>query len=390
MQVRIDLDREYGIVLEGGGARGAYQVGAWKALREAGVKIKGIAGASVGALNGALMCMDELEKAEQIWGNLTYSDVMNIDNSLMEQFHELGQDVFRTKQLVKGLRELGENAVKIVREGGFDITPLRGLLRESVDEDRIRNSDRELYVTTFSVDEKKEIVLDVKRAPEGEMADALMASAYFPAFRNEKLGGKRYMDGGSLNNVPVNVLLERDYRDIIVIRIYGFGFDTEKVLTIPEGVSVSHIAPRQDLGGILEFNKKRISRNMQLGYLDAQRFLYGLAGRSYYLDAPRTEGYYFDKMMSELALVRHLIKSELEESELQKLEGYRTFTEQIFPALAAELKLKPDWDYKTLYLAVLEEWAKELKMPRMQIYTPDDIMAKVHERLRKLDIVLPI
>ena len=57
MKPVLDLSKEYGIVLEGGGARGAYQIGAWKALKEAGVKIKGIAGTSVGALNGALMCM---------------------------------------------------------------------------------------------------------------------------------------------------------------------------------------------------------------------------------------------------------------------------------------------------------------------------------------------
>ena len=50
MRFQLDLTKEYGIVLEGGGARGSYQIGAWKALREAGIKIRGIAGASVGAV----------------------------------------------------------------------------------------------------------------------------------------------------------------------------------------------------------------------------------------------------------------------------------------------------------------------------------------------------
>ena len=65
MRFQLDLTKEYGIVLEGGGARGSYQIGAWKALREAGIKIRGIAGASVGALNGALICMDDLEKRKR-------------------------------------------------------------------------------------------------------------------------------------------------------------------------------------------------------------------------------------------------------------------------------------------------------------------------------------
>ena len=41
MKPVIDLTKEYGLVLEGGGAKGAYQIGAWKAMREAGVKLKG-------------------------------------------------------------------------------------------------------------------------------------------------------------------------------------------------------------------------------------------------------------------------------------------------------------------------------------------------------------
>ena len=65
MEPLIDLSKEYGLVLDGGGARGAYQIGAWKALKEAGVRINAVAGTSVGALNGALICMDDPEKAEQ-------------------------------------------------------------------------------------------------------------------------------------------------------------------------------------------------------------------------------------------------------------------------------------------------------------------------------------
>ena len=52
MKPVLDMTKEYGLVFDGGGARGAYQIGAWKALREAGVKISAVAGTSVGALKG--------------------------------------------------------------------------------------------------------------------------------------------------------------------------------------------------------------------------------------------------------------------------------------------------------------------------------------------------
>ena len=366
MQLQIDAEKSYGIVLEGGGAKGSYQIGAWKALREANIKIRGIAGASVGALNGALMCMDDFERAEEIWSNITYTQVMEMDGSLV-----------------------GE-AFRVLKDRGLDVAPLRALILKCVDEERIRNSDRELYVTTVSVDERKPLVLDVKALPDGKIGDALLASAYFPAFKAEKLGGKRYMDGGSLNNVPVDVLLDRGYRDIIIIRIYGLGFDTERIVKVPEDANVRHIAPRQDLGGILEFDAKRARRNMKLGYMDAKRFLYGLAGRSYYFDAPQSETYYFDKMMSEMELVRHLISKETGELKGTEHMGCRAFTEQIFPALAKELKLGEDWDYKDLYLAILEKWARELRLPRMKIYTPDQVAQKIHVYLRKLDMPLTV
>ena len=47
MKPIIDLNKEYGLVFDGGGARGAYQIGAWRALSEAGVKISAVAGTSV-------------------------------------------------------------------------------------------------------------------------------------------------------------------------------------------------------------------------------------------------------------------------------------------------------------------------------------------------------
>lgn len=374
MKLKIDLSKEYGIVLEGGGAKGAYQVGAWRALKEAGIKIKGIAGASVGSLNGALICMDDLEKAERIWSNIEYSHVMNVNDDTMKAL--MNKDF---KSL--NLQEILNSGLQVIRDGGFDIAPLKALILESVDEDKIRSSERELYVTTYSVSDRKELWVDVKAAEPGTMNDMLLASAYFPAFKNEKLGGKRYMDGGGFNNVPVNILIDREYKDIIIIRIYGWGYDSEKTVKVPEDVNIYHIAPRQGLGGILEFDKKQARKNMTLGYFDAKRFLYGLCGRFYYIDAPNTEPYYFDKMMSELELIKIYVSQELKPEELERLNNYRVFTEDLFPKLAQQFKLKEGWDYKDLYLAILEELAKRLRIQRFRVYTVDELVSKIYIEL---------
>lgn len=56
---------------------------------EAGVKINAVAGTSVGALNGALVCMGDVDKAEDIWSKMTFSTVMDVDDEWMERlFHK--------------------------------------------------------------------------------------------------------------------------------------------------------------------------------------------------------------------------------------------------------------------------------------------------------------
>ena len=378
IKLQLDLDREYGIVLEGGGAKGAYQVGAWRALREAGVKIRGAAGTSVGALNGALICMDDFQKAEHIWENISYSRVMDVDDQLMDQLKKFSiRNLSSLTSLNVG--ELISVAKRLLKDGGFDIAPLKGLIDDVVDEEKIRSSDRELYVVTYSLSDRQPLIANVKEAPEGTISDMLMASAYLIGFRQEKLGGKYYMDGGGINNVPVDVLIDKGYKDIIVLRIYGYGIDTEKKLEIPEDVSIYHVAPRQDLGGILEFDRKRARRNMLLGYFDSKRMLYGLAGRVYYINAPEGETYYFDKMMTEIHVLLSYLKPEFTRDE-EDMPGYRKYTETIFPQLAKELRMKEGWDYKDLYLSLLEDLAKQYRIGRFKIYTVDEMLNLIHKK----------
>lgn len=371
-KIKLDLSREYGLVLEGGGAKGSFQIGAWRALREAGIKIKGVSGVSVGALNGALICMDDPEKAEDIWHNINYSAVMDFNMN------------------TGSILETAEEIKKLIKDRGVDITPLKKLLHETVDEEKIRNSHGELFATTFSVSDMKLLNIDVKSASEGKMEEILLASAFFPVFKTEKLSGKLYTDGGGFNNVPLDVLVDRGYQDVIVVRIYGPGYDREKKVKIPEGTNIYHIAPREELGGVLEFDKKRSRKNMALGYLEASRLLYGLDGRRYYIYAPYEEPYYFDRMMSELELLKIYLESVLDEEALAYLDGYRFYTENVFPELARELKLKPDWDYKDMYLAILEELAVTFKISRYRVYKADELAREIHKSLLKADGRLPL
>lgn len=347
MKSVIDLSKEYGLVLDGGGARGAYQIGAWKALREAGVKIKAVAGTSVGALNGALICMGDLEKAEKIWREMTFSTVMDVDDREMEALFD-GE---------VPLREVLTQVWEKIKDGGIDIEPLRKLIHETVDEEAIRNSGIDFCLSTFSVTDFKELDLGVEEIPEGQLEDFLLASAYLIGFKNVPLNGKKYVDGGVRNAAPFNILLDREYKDILSVRIRGIG--VEQKVKFSEDTTVYEVSPRVKLGSILEFSGKRSRQNMIIGYYDTKRMLYGLEGRIYYIDQTHDEAYYEEKIDG---------LKELEKAEI-----------------AFVLKLSLGYSAKELYMGMLEASAKLFQIPKYRIYTVDQLFEMVYKRYMTLE-----
>ena len=347
MKPVIDLEKTYGIVFDGGGARGAYQIGAWKAMREAGVKISAVAGTSVGALNGALVCMGDLERAEKIWEKITFSRVMDVDDQIMQELFD------RKLPLHEAIHEV----LTVIKNGGVDVTPLRELIHEMVDEEKIRQSKIAFYLLTFSLSDMKELELGIEDIPEGLLEDFLLASAYLLGFKNEELHGKKYMDGGVINNVPLGTLVERGYQNIIEVRIFGPG--REPRVYLPDDVTVYEIAPRVKLGSIIEFQEKRSRQNMKIGYYDARRVIYGLAGTIYYIEQTKEEWYYE-----------------------KKFEG---LTEHDRREIAFWLKLPLRTKEAELYLAMLEASAKYLHVPKYRIYTEEELFDLVKEKYEKKD-----
>lgn len=372
MREAFDLNKEYGIVLEGGGAKGAYQIGAWKAFIDCGLKIKGIAGVSVGALNGALICMGDYEKAVSIWRNISYSKIMRVDDYQMDKlingrFRELS------------LQEVTKSGRRLLVDGGLDVTPLKELIEAAIDEKKIRASDIDFIMETFSISNMKEVIISAKEAEEGYLKDYLLASANFPLFKSDKLLGKKFLDGGIVNNVPIDLLINRGYKDIIVIRIYGIGM--EKKVKIPEDVNVIYLAPRTNLCNILEFNNKKAARNISLGYYDAMRMLCSLAGYHYYIDARGEEKDYLNKLVSiDENMVRQLATYFKKEA-LISGSGLRILTETIYPQVAAKLRLVRSWVYSDLYFSILEYCAKKLKIKRFKIYTEEEFCSMIKKGL---------
>lgn len=357
MELKFDTSKTYAIALEGGGAKGAYEAGVWKALDEAGVKYNAVAGTSVGALNGAMMASRDLETALHLWENVSFSQVFDADDEQMKKIYDKDLDGLDIKNLLKDF-------VEIVKDGGLDIEPLRMMMMEYIDEERVRNSDVEFFFVTYSLTDKEEVELSARELEKGKLVDMLLASAYVPGFQRKKLDGKDYVDGSVQNIVPIDSLLKRGYQDIIMIRIYGLGF--EKKIQIPEDVNVITIAPKEKLGGILQFDPESTKRDMTLGYYDGLRMLYDLAGEKYYIDSQ------WDEMQAYMILQGLMQKFHGEELSV------RDINERLLPKFARKLKVK-DGDYHEMLLRFLEKNAEQAMLSPFRIRTEAELLQEIIE-----------
>lgn len=353
MQLKFDTSKIYAVALEGGGARGAYQIGAWRALKDNGVKFNAVAGSSVGALNGALLAMDDIKLAEELWQNMSFSRVMDVDDAQM-------RNIMSGKLLDLDLKGVHSKLKKVLKEGGFDVSPLKNLIKDTLDCEKIRNGQTRLFICTHSLTDRKGLELEAKDLSDGELRDMLLASAYFPAFKHEQIGGKMYTDGGVSNVLPLSPLVSRGYKDIISIRLYGLG--VEKKIRLPKGTKVTEIAPNRDLGNMLNFDAEPCRKNYKLGYYDAMRLLYGLYGKNYYIDRTLTEEEAYAILC---AVVRKKSDNDLS---LRQLHS---------ELLRFSKESGSKGDYFDVLVAFMEKSAESLKINELEIYTDIALLEKI-------------
>ena len=352
MKLAFDISKTYAVVLEGGGARGAYQVGAWRALKENGVKFNAVAGSSVGALNGAMMAMDDLALAENLWNDMKFSRVMDVDDRQM-------QALLKGKFSELDIADLRKTLKRIFSEKGIDVTPLRNLIKSTVDCDKIRNSPIRFFICTYSITDRKELELEASKLGNEELCDMLLASAYFPAFKHELLGGKKYTDGGVTNVLPLSPLVSRGYKDIISIRLYGYGI--EKRIRLPKGTTVTEIAPYTGLGNTLNFDAEPCRRNYKLGYYDAMRMLYGLYGQLYYIDRTLSEKQAYDILCG-------VVLKDHDDMSLRSLHN----------ELAKFCRNSGSkGDYYDVLVSFMESSAESLQIDQFGIYTDVELLKKL-------------
>ena len=349
-----------GLVLEGGGTKGAYQIGAYKALRELGIQFTGIAGTSIGALNGAFIVHGDYEAMEDIWINYDYKSFMNIDEDTYERYKNI-------EMKPKNLHDVVDLMNKARKKQGIDISPLRKLLQEKIDEDKIRNSNMDFGITTAYWDGRIfPQLLYTQDIPKGKLVDYLIASSSLPIFDLDKLDDKLYLDGMFSDNIPINMLAQKGYNDIVVIRLLD-DFIGKKIINKYQDLNLKVIVPSEPLGGSLNKDKEHMESNIKLGYLDTMKAYKRYNGVNYFfnLDCKYNEDYCFTKISN---LSMDTINDLCYLLNIRKDVNRRTLMEHIIPKIIEILDIDKNSSYKDIFYSIYERKLEENNINRLELY----------------------
>jgi NTE family protein len=214
------------LVLQGGGALGAYQVGAYQALHEAGVEPDWVIGTSIGAINASLIAgnalEDRLERLQEFWSRMQHGPWVE----LLGAWSPIGMLATNLTTIAQGIPAffrpnlaaflglqvpLGSEAA-----GYYDTSPLARTLSELVDFDRINGRETRLTVGAANVRTSEMRYFD-NRDMELDVRHVMASGALPPAFPAVRIDGDLYWDGGILSNTPVEAVFDDNPRKNSVI-----------------------------------------------------------------------------------------------------------------------------------------------------------------------------
>ena len=259
------MSKSVGLVLEGGGVKGAYELGALIALIEKGYTFHSITGTSIGALNGAVMASQGIEKLAGYWEEAKYCPVFDFDDETVARFRQKDFDldlIVATGKKLLSAREI----IKISYEHTLNFVYNR------LSEEEIRSSDIDFGCVTYNISDMVPFEAMKKDIPEGKLIDYIVASACFPIFPPKQIDGKKFIDGGVYDNMPINLLARTGCKEMIVVRTNPETKQPKRRIE-RDDLDIIYITPSANLGRAMAFSPERIENLKQLGYADAMRII---------------------------------------------------------------------------------------------------------------------
>ncbi len=217
------------LVLQGGGALGAYQVGVYQAMHEAGLEPTWVIGTSIGAINASLIAGNpperRMEKLNAFWNQMEES----VAPTEALDWFGLGNLAANMTTVTRGipnffkpnLHALRGSAATLGVESAsyYSTSPLRDTLNSLVDFDYLCQCRTRMTVGAVNVCSGRMRYFDTRN--EALTADHVMASgALPPAFGAIRIDGEPYWDGGIYSNTPIEAVLDdKPRRDSVIFAV---------------------------------------------------------------------------------------------------------------------------------------------------------------------------
>lgn len=353
-----------GLVLAGGGAKGAFHLGVVKAFLEKGYNFDGFVGTSMGAVNAAILAQGDFEKAMDLWLNVSMETLFDADEKILIELGKLKLNTDLFLNIKKSLK-------KIIQTQGIDTTKMKIFISQWLDEDKLRASGKDFGLVTVSLTERKPYELYIEDIPKGQLKNYIMASSCFPGFKSEMIDENSFIDGALYDNSPVNMLIRKGYSEIIEVRTAHTGMYRKLE---PHNAHIKTIIPSEYLGSPLIFSLERIQFNINMGYYDAMRSLENLRGVKYYIRHSETIN--FERILISL---RDSIIIEIGKNiGITSIPAKRILFEHIIPKLGAYLKLGKFFDYEDFIISLLENLAIKKEIENYQIYDFEQFVSLIN------------
>lgn len=262
------------LVLSGGGSRGGYEIGVWQAMKELGMDIDIVTGTSVGAINAAMVCIGDLSLAKKLWHDVETNMIFDLDNK--SRYDEAKEEIIKNTRGFMGMpvAEALSYAKYTVTRGGAGSSGLLGIMQDNLDVDAFYDSPVEYGLVTAELPAFKGIFLYKEDIPRDKICEYLVASAScFPAAHFMVIDGKKLVDGGYSDNLPIDMAIEKGATEIVAINMEAIGVVKKDSLKRAEEMpgGFTYITSKWDLGNFLCFDPETNRRNMALGYLDGMK-----------------------------------------------------------------------------------------------------------------------
>jgi len=352
-----------GVALQGGGGKGSYQIGAWRAFRDLNLEFHGVVGTSIGAINGAMMVQGDLALAESLWRNISPDKVVAWEkyagafNDLITGNHQL------RARLPEAFKELLDNR-------GLDTSPLEEMLRTHIDEGRLRRSSCEYGLCSVQVAHYQPKMMFIDEIPPGELINYILASAGLLIFQKKKIDGATHIDGGYFDDFPISMLLGRDYQKIVAVSLHSRQL---RKLPQQDGVEITLVAPDESLGSMLDFSSENVAWRIERGYTDTMHVLGNCRGRRYCINFSKTT-------TNTLAFLQEKIATNiklLEKLGLDEGDSRRIYFEKLVPLVASALGLDAKASYEDILALAIEHAAHKAGLEKMRVWDFTEIYRKL-------------